>query len=79
MAGQDWDTTASLWPDKTAGPWPNKTAKQNYLQNYLCMLSRVKKTWGGAGMKNAENAEKSVKIGGPQPKLQFLKSSNIRK
>jgi hypothetical protein len=29
MAGQDWDTTASLWPDKTAGLWPNKTARQN--------------------------------------------------
>jgi hypothetical protein len=34
IAGQDWEMTASLWPDKTAGLWPNKTARQNYLQNY---------------------------------------------
>jgi hypothetical protein len=27
MTGPDWDTTASLWPDKTAGLWPNKTAR----------------------------------------------------
>jgi hypothetical protein len=32
MAGPDWDTTASLWPDMTAGLWPNKTARQNYFE-----------------------------------------------
>jgi hypothetical protein len=34
MAGQDWDTTASLWP--------NKTARQNYLQNYLQNYGRTR-------------------------------------